>query len=75
MKKQQADFSGYPGAILPEAMYTIGELACRLRWDSTAVALAGSKGLKGHVFCDQVYVFGSDVMRFIKEVGEQVEAT
>jgi hypothetical protein len=64
----------YPGAVLADAMYTAHELVSRLGWDSEDVSLAMSKGLKAFVFADRVYVFGADVMEFIKSQREGGDA-
>jgi hypothetical protein len=69
MKKQQEPDWRYPGAILSDAMYSARELVGRMGWDAEEVSLAISSGLKAHVFGNHVYVFGSEVMRFIKEAG------
>jgi hypothetical protein len=55
-------------------MYTAHELVSRLGWDSEDVSLAMSKGLKAFVFADRVYVFGADVMEFIKSQREGGDA-
>ncbi len=71
MKKQDEPRWLAPGCILPEAMYTAGELVGRLRWSAEDISLACSKGLRTHVFGDHVYFFGSDVVAFIKHVNAQ----
>ena len=58
-----------PGVIVGDAMYTITELCDRLRWDVNAMSLALNKGLLIYRFADVTYVFGGDVMRFLKECG------
>jgi hypothetical protein len=63
-----------PGAIISDAMYTSWELCLRLRWNSDDVSLALSTGLKRHVFGGTVYVFGSDVMDFIRSRPEGGDA-
>ena len=71
MKKQNATTWPYPGAISAEFMYTISELIARLGWTAEDVSLACSKGLRTHEFADHVYVFGSDVIAFIRQVNPQ----
>lgn len=56
----------YIGAVLADAMYTTDELCGRLGWDRADIGLALSTGLKRHVFGDNVYIFGADVMEFIR---------
>jgi len=51
-------------------MYTIHELVGRLAWDAEDVSLAMKSGLKAFVFADHVYVFGADLMEFIKSQRE-----
>ena len=55
-----------PGAVISDAMYTALELSLRLGWSLDDMSLALSTGLKRHVFGDTVYIFGSDVMDFIR---------
>jgi len=61
---------GYPGAILNDALYTMTELCGRLGWNLNDLSVALDKGLRFYRFADTTYVFGSDVMRFIKETGQ-----
>jgi hypothetical protein len=68
MKKQIDTSWQYPGAISPDFVYTTRELVGRLGWSAEDVSLACSKGLRTHVFADHVYVFGSDVIAFLKQV-------
>jgi len=70
MSKKPAPGIYYPGAILADAMYTVHELVSRLGWDSEHVSLAMSNGLRAFVFGERVYVFGADVMEFIKSQKE-----
>lgn len=74
MKKQSDDFARVPGAIIDDAMYTVDELVLRMRWGADDAALAVKKGLNGYLFADRVYVFGRDVMQFIREVGGKAGA-
>lgn len=71
MSKDKVSF--VPGAILADAMYTMTELCARLSWSVNTLSLALNKGLRFYRFADITYVFGSDVMRFIKECGESVK--
>jgi len=63
-----------PGAVISDAMYTAYELSMRLEWSVDEVSLAFSSGLKRHVFGNKVYVFGADVMEFIRSQREGGEA-
>jgi hypothetical protein len=67
VKKQQEPDWRYPGAIISDAMYSVGELIGRMNWDAEDLLRAMGDGLKIHMFGNHVYVFGSEVMRFIKE--------
>jgi hypothetical protein len=71
MAKQQIDYTPYVGAIAPDVMYTTRELCGRLAWSADDVSLALSKGLKTHVFGNHVYVFGTDVMNFIRAMPDK----
>jgi len=63
-----------PGAVISDAMYTTYELSLRLGWSVDDVSLACSTGLKRHVFGNNVYVFGADVMEFIRSQREGGDA-
>lgn len=68
MAKQATQWT--PGAILSDAMYTMTELCARVGWETNDLCVALDKGLRFYRFADTTYVFGSDVMRFIKETAQ-----
>jgi hypothetical protein len=51
-------------------MYTINELCGRLEWSVNDLSVALNEGLRFYRFADTTYVFGSDVMDFVKSKGK-----
>ncbi len=62
-----------PGAVVVDAMYTMTELCARLGWSVNDLSLALNQGLRFYRFADTTYVFGTDVMEFVKSHGQTPE--
>lgn len=54
-----------PGAIVPDALYTLGEASARLEWGEEEIRAARRRGLKIHRSGKRNYVLGSDLLQFI----------
>jgi hypothetical protein len=64
--KQAAVRRGRPaGAIVGDALYTIGELRMRLDWSESALRSARRKGLKIHRCGRRSYAVGREVIDHI----------
>ena len=74
IKKPSPALPLFVGAISPDFLYTTEEIFGRLAWTTEDATLACSKGLKTYVFCNNVYVLGSDVIEFIKTHHEGKDA-
>lgn len=56
-----------PGAILPDALYTMNEAAARLGWGVHAFRAARDRGLKVHRCGKRGYVAGAELIAFITQ--------
>ena len=54
-----------PGAIVPEAIYRLDEVKCRMGWRDAAFRAAVRTGLKTHRSGKRIYVLGSDLVDFV----------
>ena len=55
-----------PGEILLNAMYRADELKSRMGWSDAAFRAAKGRGLKVRREGKRVYIFGSDVIEYLK---------
>jgi hypothetical protein len=61
--------STVPGAILPDAVYRLDELAARAGWGGHALRAARRRGLKIHRHGKRGYVLGRDFIDLVTKGG------
>ena len=55
-----------PGEIHPSVLYRIDEVKSRMRWSDSALRSARLQGLKVHRYGKRAYVFGDDLIDYIR---------
>jgi hypothetical protein len=61
----ERQWSGVPGAIIPDTLYRLDEVKARMGWRDAAFRAAVRAGLKTHRSGKRLYVLGSDLIDFV----------
>ena len=62
-----------PGSLLCDAVYTVEELKLRLKWSDSTLEAAHCRGLRIYHLGGNGYVYGRDVLDFLRTMPKAVE--
>ena len=69
--KAKCEPNPYPAVVDGNTLYTLEELARRLRWRKHSIRQALRAGLRAPKFGSRRYVLGADAIRFFQRLAEQ----